>query len=84
MTKQKEAKEILAKNGIDLNEQLEKCKKCPCMKDGKRQACIMCEHHEKECADSDCSTAHINRSDNLALCSADDCVITRIAANKSY
>jgi hypothetical protein len=75
----------IEKERINLTEQKEKCKVCPCLEEyGIKVACIDCGHFGNECADSDCSTAHINREDNLALCSADVCVLTRLALGEAY
>ena len=64
---------------IDIDKQLEKCLRCPCVSDGNFIGCFNCKHFKKDCADSDCSTSHINRTDNLKLCCADDCALTWVA-----
>ena len=63
---------------IDLEKQLDKCKQCPCVSQEPFGfiGCFQCEHWKKDCADSDCSTGHINKTDSLSLCSADDCALT--------
>lgn len=66
---------------IDLNKQLEKCIKCPCVNKETYEfiGCFNCDHWQKDCVDHNCDTGHINHKDTLALCSADDCALTRTA-----
>jgi hypothetical protein len=67
---------------IDLPKQLEKCKVCPCMKDGEMRGCIHCDHYKKECAPSDCGGEIVSRVNNSALCSAIDCLLTQITRDR--
>ena len=61
---------------IDIDKQLEKCLKCPCLKNGEMVGCYVCDHFGKDCAEHDCGEGHINHKDKLALCCSDDCALT--------